>query len=66
MGGKRPDQHNIDPDEAGTTDHKFRPDTPNEAKPEKELYGRVMKGDKHRPAEAEEAEPEANDDPGNG
>lgn len=59
---KRPDQYRLDVDEAGATDYKQRPDTPNEAElnqeeAQRDLYDRLAQG------EAAKAGPPAEEGP---
>lgn len=60
MGGKRPDQYRIDPRDSQATDYKTRPRDKSDVRPDKELYGRVMKGSvkKAQPVPPETLEPD--------
>ena len=42
MAGKRPDQHNIAPDEAGATDYKTRPNDARDAERDDQKYSETM------------------------
>lgn len=42
MAGKRPDQHNIAPDEAGATDYKTRPNDAADAERDDQKFSETM------------------------
>ncbi len=54
MAGKRPDQHNIAPEEAGATDYKTRPLVPQDAAMDDHRYSQAMES-KDGPWEAAKA-----------
>lgn len=59
MGGKRPDQYQIDVDEGGATDYKTYPDFPNEAALDRKRVSQNDKLAKGQPIPPTAPNPEA-------
>jgi hypothetical protein len=53
MGGKRPDQYRIAPDEAGATDYKQYPNEPGDVDSQRERPDRPIAGSRHTKHEDE-------------